>query len=86
MEPGHFFSRSRLNEQALEDTAYDYVEREVGRHDWKRNWPKFRERHGQGLRERIAGWLKRYELEHHDPQSIIDFLDLMVRTRHGTWK
>lgn len=85
MDPGHFYNRARLNEQAIEDAAYDYMERAVGRHDWKNNWPKHKEHHGPNLREQVAAWLRRYDLDH-DPQALIDFLDLMVRTRHGKWK
>lgn len=66
------------------DLALDYMEGEVGRHDWKRNWSDHRKRHGDKLREKVAAWLKHYEIDH-DPQGIIDYIDGDLSSRDGKW-
>lgn len=71
-------------EHALEDVALDYVENEVGRHDWSANWQKLKQKHPD-MKSKIQAWLQRYEIDH-DPQGLIDFLDRMVTTRPGKWK
>lgn len=67
-----------------EDVALDYIENEVGRHDWAENWKKLKGKH-PGMKHRVQAYLDRYEIDH-DPQGLIDYLDRMVTTRTGKWK
>lgn len=58
----------------LAHAAFDYIESEVGRLDWERNWPAYKNRHGEKVRERVASWLRHFEMDH-DPDSIVKFID-----------
>jgi hypothetical protein len=65
-----------------EDLALLFIEEEVGRFDWKNNWPKIR---AAGVaRQRIEAWLQALK-SNHDPEEIIEFLDWMVQQRSGRW-
>lgn len=65
-----------------EDLALTFMEEEVGRFDWKNNWPKIKE---QGLaRQKVQAWLEALHVEH-DPDEIVAFLDSMVTGRSGRW-
>lgn len=69
-----------------EDLALSFMENEVGRHRWQKNWPKWKEQFADenALKQRINAWLRYIQVEH-DPQEIIDYLDRMVETRVGKW-
>lgn len=67
-----------------EDLALEYIEGEVGRHDWQRNWKDHSGRHGDKLRSVIQAWLDRYEIDH-DPQGLIDFIEKDLLSRPGRW-
>lgn len=69
---------------ALQDIALEYMEGEVGRHDWKRNWQDHKKRHGESLKDKVAAWLKHYEIDH-DPQGLIDYIDGELSMREGKW-
>lgn len=71
-------------ESTIDDVAADYMENEIGRHDWSVNWPKYKSKHPD-LKAKVQSWLERYEIDH-DPQGLIDFLDRMVATRSGKWR
>lgn len=65
-----------------EDLALTFMEEEVGRFDWRNNWPKIKE---QGLaRQKVEAWLEALHVEH-DPDEIVAFLDSMVTGRSGRW-
>lgn len=65
-----------------EDLALTFMEEEVGRFDWRNNWPKIKE---QGLaRQKVKAWLEALHVEH-DPDEIVAFLDSMVTGRSGRW-
>lgn len=65
-----------------EDLALTFMEEEVGRFDWRNNWPKIKE---QGLaRQKVQAWLEALRVEH-DPDEIVAFLDSMVTGRSGRW-
>ncbi len=69
---------------ALQDIALEYMEGEVGRHDWKRNWKDHKARHGESLKEKVAAWMKHYEIDH-DPQGLIDYIDGELSLKDGKW-
>jgi len=69
---------------ALQDIALEYMEGEVGRHDWKRNWQDHKKRHGESLREKVAAWMKHFEIDH-DPQGLIDYIDGELSLQKGKW-
>lgn len=69
---------------ATEDHAIDYLESEVGRHDWQHNWPQHKKNHGKALRDKVLAWLRHYEIDH-DPDAIINYLDDMHKMRPGKW-
>ena len=66
------------------DLALEYVEGEVGRHDYQHNWQQHKSKHGQNLRERVAAWLRHYEVDH-DPEAIISYIDDELMVRPGKW-
>lgn len=68
-----------------QDLALDYIEGEVGRHDWTHNWKQHKTQHGEALKEKVSQWLNHYEIDH-DPQGIIDYIDSTVATKSGKWR
>ena len=73
-------------EPDVEDVSLSFLENEVGRHSWQRNWPRWK---GQfkdqnALLRRIQSWLNYVQIEM-NPQEIVDYLDRMVSTRIGKW-
>jgi hypothetical protein len=69
---------------ALQDIALEYMEGEVGRHDWKRNWKDHKKRHGTNLKNKVSEWLKHFEIDH-DPQGLIDYIDGELSMQDGKW-
>ena len=67
-----------------QDIALDYMENEIGRHDWRRNWQEHKNTHGDRLKEKVAEWLKHFEIDH-DPQGLIDYIDGELSMREGKW-
>lgn len=65
-----------------EDLAWLFIEEEVGRHDWRNNWPKRKE--SGKAREQIQSWLEAMKIEH-DPDEIISYLDQSVKERAGKY-
>jgi hypothetical protein len=84
MEPALIY-RAKQHPQDTEDIAYEFIEQEVGRLDWKNNWPKFKANHEGTLVNRIQRWLDYIGIEY-DPKEIIKFLDDMVAGRNGKWR
>lgn len=79
-EPDDDFSEFETHELAC-----DFIEQEVGRLDYKRNWGKLKERHKrEGLAQKVKRWLNHYEIEH-DPQGLVDYIDRMVNRYPGRW-
>lgn len=64
-----------------EDLAAEYIEGEVGRHDWTHNWTQHKSKHGKDLRAKVMAWLKLYEIDH-DPDAIISAIDAKVKKDH----
>ena len=67
-----------------QDIALEYMEGEIGRHDWRRNWQEHKRLHGDKLKERIAEWLKHFEIDH-DPQGLISYIDDELSMNPGKW-
>lgn len=86
MEPSVVYRPGR-HPQDTDDIAYEFVEQEVGRRDWRNNWPKFKSNQGDeaALERRIKAWLDYVGIEY-DPKEIIQFLDRMVSDRNGIWR
>jgi hypothetical protein len=62
------------------------MEQEVGRLDWRNNWPKVKANLGpDGTRRKVEAWLRYMGIEY-DPNLIITFLDDMVTNRNGNWR
>lgn len=64
-----------------EDLAAEYIEGEVGRHDWAHNWPQHKSKHGKDLRNKVMAWLKLYEIDH-DPDALIAAIDAKFSRDH----
>ncbi len=75
--------RTRQNPMDLEDLASNWVEEELGRYDWIANWAKAKER--GNIRERIDEWLKLMNVQDVSPESIIQYIDELVKSRTGRW-
>ncbi len=74
--------RTRSAGHDTEDLALLFMEEEVGRFDWKNNWPKIV---ATGTaRKRVQDWLAALNIDH-DPESIINYLNEMVKGRAGKW-
>lgn len=86
MEPSVIY-RPGQHPQDTEDIAFEFMENEVGRHDWRNNWPKFKANQGDeaALRRKVQAWLNYAGIEY-DPGAIIAFLDDMVKNRNGNWR
>ena len=61
-----------------EELAAEYIEGEVGRHDWSHNWPQHKSKHGNSLREKVQAWLNLYEIDH-DPDALIAAIDAKLK-------
>ena len=64
-----------------EDLALTFMEEEVGRFDWRNNWPKIKER---GARQKVQDWLSAIHVEH-SPDEIVSYLDQLYDGRSGRW-
>ncbi len=82
MEPAHLFRAHQVLE--TEDIASDFIENEIGRHDWMSNWPTYKAKQ-PNLRGRIATWLSNagYVAE---PEEIERKIDQLILTRPGRWR
>lgn len=69
---------------STEELALEYIEGEVGRHDWQHNWPQHKAKHGGSLKEKVAAWLKHFEVDH-DPDAIVRYIDDELMMRPGKW-
>lgn len=65
-----------------EDLALSFMEEEVGRFDWSRNWAKIKE--SGTARQKIQDWLTALQVEH-DPDEIVSYLDRLTAERTGRW-
>jgi hypothetical protein len=74
--------RHRISEAS--DLAADFIENEIGRHDWMENWPKWKSKHPD-YRERIRAWLERIG-ENLDPDEIVQAIDQMKILAPGKWR
>lgn len=82
MEPAHLFRARHVLE--TEDIASDFIENEVGRHDWASNWPKYKAKQ-PNLRGRIATWLANAGYSA-SPEEVEHAIDQLILTRPGRWR
>jgi hypothetical protein len=80
--PSELIIRTKTPGHDTEDLAFSFVEEEVGRFDWRNNWPKIKE--SGTARQKIQDWLNALQVEH-DPDEIILYLDRMLAERAGRW-
>lgn len=74
-------SRSRILDDA-EDLALTWVEQELGRYSFPKNWKAVK---ASGLaRSRIQGWLQAANVEG-DPDEIIRAIDRLAANYAGKW-
>ena len=66
-----------------EDIAADFIENEVGRHDWANNWPRYKAK--GDLRKRIARWLINAGYDS-TPEAVEQAIDRMLLTQPGRWR
>lgn len=66
-----------------EDLALTFIETEVGRHDWARNWCQIRDS-GTAI-QRIQRWLDVMQIDH-DPKLIEQHLNDLCRYLKGAWR
>lgn len=67
----------------VEDLACQYLEDEVGRHDFRNNWAAVKK--AGNIRLKIARWLDSLAVEA-EPDAIIEYLDRLVAERAGNWR
>lgn len=68
---------------SLEDTAMEFIETEVGRHDWQANWKQLKASHD--MVEHVRAWLSNLQLQHLDPHKLVEWIDLYVELEKGPW-
>lgn len=68
---------SPLDEDEIHDLAYEYIEQEIGRFDWKNNWVKLRQRPDFTIK--LRRWLKRVGEDGNIADQIIGHVDRMVK-------
>ena len=68
----------------VHDFAADYIENEVGRHDFLKNWTRHKQKNGDKLKEKVAAWMNYFNVDH-DPQALIDYIDSNLAKRRGPW-
>lgn len=77
----HFPSRQILE---VEDFVANFVENELGRHDWAANWSSYKVKYPDFL-DRIRTFFHRLG-EDVNPSDISSHLDRMVISRPGRWR
>jgi hypothetical protein len=75
------FRRSRIHSD-VEDLALEFLENEVGRFDWSRNWPKIKA--SGSAHQKVQEWLNALNSDA-NPNEIISYLDKMLIERTGRW-
>ena len=66
-----------------EDLALTFVEEEVGRFDWQKNWEQVKAK--GDVRQKIERWLEALNVDH-SPDEIIAYLDRATAERAGRWR
>lgn len=72
---------ARVTEEEAYDLACDFIEQEVGRHDWKNNWRDIRHE----AEQRVSAWFNRIGLPGVDPTPVISKIDHMTTVLDGVW-
>lgn len=65
------------------EIAADFIENEVGRHDWVNNWRVIRER--QEALAKVQAFLTAYGLVG-DAAAVVEMIDRMAQENPGRWK
>ena len=66
-----------------EDLALTFMEEEVGRFDWQKNWEAVKAR--GDVRQKVQRWLEALNVDH-NPDDIIAYLDKATAERAGRWR
>lgn len=67
----------------LETAAYDFIEQEVGRIDWRRNWEQMRKE--QDMVTHASVWIRKMNLDL-DARELVQWLDDFVAQQRGAWR
>lgn len=70
-------------EEDVTEIAADFVENEVGRFDWVRNWEVIKEKEDPVAK--VQHYLLTYGLMA-DAREVVNIIDQMARTNPGHWK
>lgn len=65
-----------------DDLATTFVEEEVGRFDFQKNWEAMKQR--TNIRERVRQWLEQLNVDN-NPDEVIAAIDLLASSRPGRW-
>jgi len=71
-------------DQRVDDLSFDFIENEVGRHDWSKNWPQFKQKHqtDDALKAVIQAWLDSIG-EQCDPGLLVIHIDGLCQSQAG---
>lgn len=78
--------RARDNDRTrfIEELACDFIEEEIGRHDWLNNWEQVKNR--RNIESMVFWWLERIGAEDVTAGEIVDYIDKFVEEHgHGRW-
>ena len=84
-EAAHLIVEAILEEEpeSVEEIAADFVENELGRFDWMRNWAVIKGKEDPVAK--VKAYLDYYGLRA-DPQQIVDEIERLVEKVPGRWK
>lgn len=78
--PSLFYSRRHAPD--IEDVAATFIEQEVGKYDWKNNWPVYKNK--PNLQARVLAWLKMLDIDV-CPSELINELDRLHNRSSDRW-
>lgn len=66
---------------SVDDVASDFIEQEVGRHDWVRNWDVVKAR--EDVVKMVGDWASGFAMRV-DPREVVSHIDAMAKSG-GAW-
>lgn len=71
-------------DERVADLSLEFVENEVGRHDWSNNWPQYKQKHQteDALKAFIQTWLEGIG-EQCDPSLLVIHIDGLCQSQTG---
>ena len=77
-----FAAVGAVGDESTEDIAIEFIESEVGRYDWMRNWPVYKTKWSPV--HKVGAWMRRVGYEG-SAKDVVRFIDWMVVNRPGRW-